>query len=181
MSDYKNVMLTSPDNVKAENQVNYNTSDATIAASIRTAQETYLREVIGDDLLDKLKLLVYGDLTGEGEALSDDDNKDYAELLDDYIEPFLVAKTVVEIVYPISFEIRNIGVIEKYDTNITSTNLQNLASIRNYYETLACDRANRLIEYLEKNSFLFPEVEVKCGCGKKDSLNKRYVNTGIKL
>ena len=56
MSDYKKVMLISPDDVKSTGNINYNVDDEVIGAAIRTAQNIYLTDVLSSELVEKLQL-----------------------------------------------------------------------------------------------------------------------------
>lgn len=170
------VFLISPDDVKAKSQINYNVDDGTVGTAIRDAQSIYLREIIGDKLLERLQEMVVDD------SIDAEENAAYLDLLDNYITEFLSYKANVEICMPISMKIRNIGVSQDSDTNITAAQLNNIEHVRDYYETQACDKANRMICFLLENKKAFPELE-NCGCGhgcKSPNLNKQ-VNTNLWL
>lgn len=184
MTPYLNTMLTSPDAVKAESQINYNVDDNVIGASIRTAQSLYLQEIIGSELLKKLQLLVFNAINKNEDNIDDDENAIYKDLLDDYVEPLLIAQTLMETCVPISMKIRNIGVSQDNDYNIVSAQLTAVKELRDYYETHCDHLATRLSQYLCHNKELFPELSAEdCGCGIfiKPSLGKEYGNTGLWL
>ncbi len=182
MAEIKDTLLISPNAIKASTEINYNVDDAMTARAIRTAQNTYLREIIGERLLDKLKTLEYNAINSLHPNTDDEESEDYAFLLNTYVKPYLEARTQVEILLPISFNIRNIGAgAGKYDTNIAQTNIQNVNYMRDNYRTLSCDRENRLIEYLEGAKDLYPELG-NCPCRAKDNkLGERAANTGLWL
>ena len=166
------IYLVSPDDVKAASNINYNVDDGDVASAIRTAQNIYLRDIIGDNLLEAVQGMV------SGNTLSD--NPAYETLLDDYISEYLTYKACVEMCIPISFKLRNIGVSQDYDTNIQAAQIRNIAEVADYYETQAIDKANRMIDFLLDNRDAFPELDVHCVCGHEPDLRKK-ANTNLYL
>lgn len=167
------IFLISPDDVKAKSQINYNVDDSTVASAIRDAQSIYLREILGDVLLEKLQ-----DLVTDG--IDNPENEAYKALLDDYVGEYLAYRANVEICLPISLKIRNIGISQDSDTNIQAAQIDTIEHIRDYYLTQACDKANRMICFLLENEPAFPELKV-CSCRKgckSPNLNKQ-VNTNL--
>lgn len=175
MINYNKIFLVSPDDVKSSSQINYNTDDGVLGSAIREAQSVYLKDIIGKPLLNKLQELV---IDGGLEA---EENQAYLVLLDDYVTPYLIAKTQVCIIPEISLKIRNIGLSQDSDTNIQASTINNIEYMADMYETQACDKANRMICFLKENKKAFPELEV-CGCSDCDKphLNKQ-VNTRLWL
>lgn len=174
MTDYNKIYLVSPDDCKANSQINYNVDDGVLGAAIREAQSVYLKDIIGKALLERLQELIVDGLDAE-------ENVAYLDLLDNYIFHYLVAKTQVCIIPEISLKIRNIGLSQDSDTNIMAANINSLDNMADYYETQACHYANRMICFLLENKKAFPELEV-CGCSDCDKphLNKQ-VNTRLWL
>lgn len=179
--DIRNVMLVSPDKVKTDTFVNYNLSDSIVGEAIRIAQNTYLREIIGDGLLYHLKELVYNAIKGLEDNIDDPGNAIYADLLDNYIEPYLQKRSQVEVLRPVSFDTRNIGVSAKYDTNIAQATMQNVEKMEDYYKTLSVDAENRLKGYLKANRESFPEIVAGCSCGANTPDMRLSINTGLWL
>lgn len=180
MSDIKNVMLISPDEVKAYGDINLNVDDSVMGASIRASQ-IYLRDVIGTPLMERLQTLVYNAIQGNDDNIEEPQNALYKELLDDYVQTALAYKVSSEICDRISLKIRNIGVSQDNDTNINSASLRQINRIKNVNETYWCDSLNRMFEWLKVHKEHFPELE-GCGCGdRKPNLNNKFGNTGIWL
>lgn len=174
------ILLVSPDDVKAESQINYNCDDGVVSQCIKTAQEMYLKEIIGKSLLDRLKLLVYNSINLYDDSIESPENFEYKECLDDYIMPYLTAKANSEICIQISLKIRNVGVSQDSDTNIQAAQLENVKYLRKYYETLVCDKATELSQWLSKSSL----EEIKdnpCDCGKNNLVGRRFANTDLFL
>ena len=156
--------LIDTDSVKAATLVNYNCSDEEVGYAIRESQDVYLREILGNALLGKcVELAISGTIDEEGYEA-------YGELVDKYIYQYLVAKSQEQILIPISFKIRNIGVSQDSDTNVTSQQLQTVIDLQNYWKTISIDRGNRLKCFLRENRAAFPELETgSCVCGACDN------------
>lgn len=159
-----NYYLIDTDSVKAASLVNYNCSDEEVGYAIRESQDVYLREILGNALLEKCVELASGD------TLDNEGNEAYKDLIDKYIYDFLVAKSQEQILIPISFKIRNIGVSQDSDTNVASQQFQNVIDLHNYWNVISEDKANRLKCFLKENRDAFPELEAgSCVCGACDN------------
>lgn len=169
------IFLVSPDDVKAASNINYNVNDSDVASAIRTSQNIYLRDIIGDNLLEALQEMV------SGGTITSAENSAYLELLDNYVSEYLIYKANVEITVPISLKIRNIGISQDYDSNIAAAQLENIEKLADYYETQADDKQNRMIDFLIENKSAFPELEIYCPCGKKAPCLKKTANTKLYL
>ena len=97
---YKNIYLVSPDDVKAASNINYNVDDNDVSSAIRTSQDIYLRDIIGDKLLEALQEMV------SAGTIDNPENSAYLTLLDDYVSEYLTFKACVEICVPISLKIK---------------------------------------------------------------------------
>lgn len=164
--------LVSPDDVKAASNINYNVDDGDCASAIRTAQNIYLRDIIGDNLLDAVIEYASGGTLSAHTA--------YEELLDNYITEYLVYESMVQVLIPISFKIRNIGISQDYDANIQAAQLRNILEIEDWYRTQSIDKCNRMIDFLLQNRAAFPELDMHCTCGEEPNLKKR-ANTQLYL
>ena len=180
MENSRLVMLISPNEVKAIGQVNYNVNDDTIGYAIRTAQDIYLEDLIGTLLYHRLQELVYNAVSGLEDNIDEAENAEYAILLDEYVEPYLIAKTTVECLLPLTYKVRNVGVTKNTDSNILASQLQELQYVLNYNNTQVAHYATRLSKYLCENKSLFPELNVKGNCcGKKARIGREYANNAI--
>lgn len=177
MTEYKNTMLISPDEVKSAGFVNYNVSDDVIGAAIRTSQKVYLRDVIGNDLLEKLQVLVYNAIIGEEPNIDSEENIAYKTLLDDYISDVLTYRVSMELCSYLTMKLRNIALVKNSDTNAQPVNLDELQFMQEQYDTLFNDGLNRMVEFICSNKAAYPESDFTCGCGK----NPKYANTNLWL
>lgn len=176
-NNYKNTMLISPTRVKESGELNVGVEDRQIAASIRTAQNIYLRDVLGTDLIEKLQLLVFNKISGVNDNIDDPENIAYKTLLDEYLQDALVYKTVIDLAMRKSFEIRNMGVVQNYDTNVQASDLETVKYLQNYLETMYNDKLNRMVEFLCANKEAIPESKFTCGCKPKT----KFANTNLYL
>ena len=169
--------LIDTDSVKASSLVNYNVNDEDCGYAIREAQNTYLRDILGDALLDKCVELA------SGNTLDDEGNEAYRELVDTYIFDYLSAQAQVCLLVPISFKIRNIGVSQDSDTNVVSQQIDTVNELQQYWKTISIDRANRMRCFLRENKAAFPEISNNCVCGgcKKGADLKLEANTNLML
>ena len=174
----KDIMLISPEEVKAQSDINYNVDDTMIGASIRVSQNVYLRDVIGTELLEKIQQLIANAIEDNGDMKIDDEGAiAYKTLLDDYITPVLTYKVASEICARISKRIRNAGVVSNSDTNMNAASLQDIVYMKDTYDTYYNDALNRMVEFICKNEEAYPESNFVCGCGK----SPKYARTGLWL
>ena len=178
MQNYLNTMLISPKIVKQSGELNLNCDDAQIGASIRTAQNVYLTDVIGADLVHRIQELVYNKIKGSGSTIDDQENIAYKTLLEDYIQDSLVYKTVIDLCMRASLKVRNMGVVQNSDTNVMAANIDDIKHLQNYVETMYNHSLNRMAEFICANKDAYPESKIKCGpCGG----NNRYANINLWL
>lgn len=168
----QSVYLISPETVKATTNVNLNVTDDILSYAIRVSQDMHLSQIIGESLLNTLKqkAKLYLQMGAEIE-------EPYYTLLYSYVIPFLASQSVVEVCIPISFKIRNIGVVKNSNTNAETQGIDDILRLKAYYEGISCDRANRITDYLSENVSLFPELQDN---GFKIT-NKHYSAVGLYL
>lgn len=148
---HKRIFLISEDVLKSETIINDNTGSEYIGPAIETSQDIYLQQLIGSELLDKLYSLI------ESSEITNDTNKQYKTLLDEYITNYLKFKVLSEITIPLAYKYRNTGVIQTNGTNVTNTTMRDAGLVQNHYEVRATFYADRLTSYLCANSGQFPE------------------------
>ena len=116
----KEILLTSEASVKGLTAISDNVESKYLLPAIREAQEIYLREIIGDPLLAKLKWCVDNDAfrgSFSTEAFNESfqadtgSNQPYKNLLDK-IQYYLAYKAVAELIPKVSHKIANMGVVK---------------------------------------------------------------------
>lgn len=177
------VMLISPDTIKAMGEIDQNVDDGVIGASIRAAQNIYVQAVIGTNLLNRLQELVYNTIMNGGESIKDPENAYYKALLDRYLRDVIAYKVASEICVRNSLKIKNAGVVQLSDTNVNAVSLADIKYLKETYDTYYNAALNRMIEYLKDNKDAFPELESECKCGgnRPNFLNNKYGNIGLYL
>lgn len=184
MENVKNIMLISPDTIKAASYVNYNVDDGTVGASIREGQEIHLQSIIGSNLLKRLQQLVLNAVEYEEDNIDSDENLLYKQLLDDYIEPYLTNKVQALLCVPLSLKIRNLGIVKTGDTNVNTPSLKEVMALQTRFNGMAAKYATYLSKYLCAHKDDFPELsQGDCGCGVfvPPILGKTFVETGLVL
>ena len=182
--EIKDVMLTSPNAVKGVSYVTNNVSDDMIGASIREAQEIHLQSIVGSELLYRLQELVYNAMEEETDNIEDDVNHAYKELLDVYVEPYMISKTQFLLCAPNSYKSRNMGVVTNSDTNVNDAGMENVGKMMARYNTEAARRATALSMYLCANKADFPELtQSACGCRAyvQPMIGRRFINVPLNL
>lgn len=178
INDFKNVMLISPKKVKEYGNINLNVDDGEIGAAIRISQSIYLREVVGQDLIEHIQQLIYNKVKGNPDNIDDPENEPYKVLLEDYLTPALVYRTAVELCQILTLKIRNMGLVKNNDTNVETTSASELSHMKEYYDTFVNDAYNRIADFLCENKKAYVEVDDNyCTCSEKP----KYGRTGLWL
>lgn len=166
------VFLVSEATMKKNSVVNNNVDGMYLLTAIEFAQDAGLQPIIGTKLYNKLMDLVEnGSITG---------STDYKYLLDEYITPYLVNKVTADIQIPLSFKLRNQGVVQQTDANTYVPSMKDIQYVIQNYENKANFYSNRLSDYLRANRSKYPEYCSVDSCADMPS-NKDAYNTGIFL
>ena len=174
---YDNIMLISPNTVKSLGSVSLNLDDTFLGSAIRTAQEVYLKDVIGVELVDRLKELVYGKISGSGSSIDEVEYTAYKVLLDEYVKQVLATKTIIEAEVEASYKTRNLGVVKNSDTNASYASNDEISWLLDYHRTSYNHYLNRMAEYLCSQKAAIPESTFDCNCKPK----KKFANTNLFL
>lgn len=172
--EYKNVMLISPDTIKTMGDINSNLDEEIIGASIRAIQNVYLVDVLGTKLVDKLQQLTYNTIKGLEDSLDDDHNNHFKVLLTIYIPNVMGYKVVSDLCLKTALKIRNAGVVNTNDNNVTNVSLKDVKYLMDIYETYYNSALNRMMEYIKENEEQFKEFIKVCKVNK-------YGNIGLYL
>ena len=127
--------------------LNDNIASELILPSIQTAQDIYLRQTLGDSLLDKICSLVRDNELEEP----------YKTLLDEYIIIYLEYLAMAELCVPSTFKLGNIGVAQNYDSNVNTQTIANVRYLESYYKQKASFYENRLTTFIQQHYNLYPE------------------------
>jgi len=141
------VFLISETYLKNNYSLNQNVDTIYINSKIIKVQNIHLQDKLGTLLLNAIKTMVTGaTITG-----------DYQTLLEDYIQPYVGAWTMVEIIPDIKYKVMNKGLVEQNSDNSSPADLEatrwRMQILRDEAEALG----ERLRLYLLDNYTLFPE------------------------
>ena len=178
MANYRKTLLISAAELKNANTlISNNVDDNYLSATIITVQEVYLEQVTGTALYHKLQELIYNQITNAPDALNDLENINYKNLLEDMIKPFLKARCTVDVLYPVAYKIRNMGVMKSSDTNLQNADMNDIKYLEKQYLTYVAEYEQRLSKYLCENREMFPELDADIpSYFDEPSLGKDYAN-----
>lgn len=166
------VYLISEATMKKNSVVNNNVDGMYLLPAIEFAQDSGLQPIIGTKLYNKLMDLVEsGEITGA---------TDYKYLLDEYVTQYLVNKVTADIQIPLSYKLKNQGVVQTTGENTFTPSMKDLQYVINHYQMQADFYANRLSDYLCANNKKYPEYKSCDSCADMPAKKGAY-NTGIFL
>lgn len=151
---YKDILLTSEDDIKTYTNLNENTDGKYISPAIYMAQKNELEGCIGTRLVRKIQDLIGTD------TIDDERNEKYKELLDDYIADFLAYATIVRLLPIVSFKIGNIGVVRTEDEKVVTMPYDEVFNLKDYYQNQTDYLMYRMQRYLLENYDDFPELKL---------------------
>lgn len=148
------ILLTSTKFIRTVTNISDNVTDKYLLPALRESQEINLQEILGTELLNKVKELI---ATGK---IEDDTNKDYKELVDN-CSYFLAYATIANLCIITSFKIDNIGVNVTGDDNVNNLPMNDVFRLQDYYIHKRDFYALRLQRFIIRNHKKYPEVD-KC-------------------
>lgn len=141
------VLFVNPDFLKRLTSLNGSVEDSYVIPSVILAQDKYLQQYLGTDLLDKLKADVKASsLTGN-----------YLTLMDEYVRKVVCWWTMVDLVPTLYVKIDNGGLVIRSSDNTQAISPDDLYREVERARTNAQFYTQRLLSYLCNNSELFPE------------------------
>ena len=151
-NNYNNVLLVGEDYVKSNTPISNNLDGKYLLPSIAHAQRSQLEETIGTQLLKKLQELV-GTST-----IDDEGNEHYKNLLDNYVQDYLMYLAIADIVVSTSFKINNFGVNRAEDEKVYSASYSEVMQMKKYLLDKADYCRFRLQRFLIANYANFTEL-----------------------
>ena len=159
MNNFRNTLLISVKELKSNGTLfSNNVDDGYLNSTIITCQEVYLEQVTGTALYHKLQELVYNQITGQEDGIYAPGNEAYKDLLEEMVKPYLKARATVDILYPVSYKIRNMGVMKSSDTNLQNADMNDIKYLEKQYLTYVAEYEQRLSKYLCANKEKFEEL-----------------------
>ena len=177
-NNFRTTLLISAKELKNNGTIiSGNIDDNYLSSTIVTCQEVYLEQITGTALYHKLQMLVYNQITGQEDGIYDPGNEDYRELLEEMVKPYLKARATVDILYPVSYKIRNMGVMKSSDTNLQNADMSDIKYLEKQYLTYVAEYEQRLSKYLCANKEKFEELAADVPAYfDSPSLGKDYAN-----
>lgn len=160
------VLLISEQTIKTNSVINNNVDTMYILPAIEFAQDEGLQPLIGTKLYEKLMYLVEQDII--------QDNSDYQLLLDEYITPYLLNKVTADIQIPLSYKLRNQGVVQQTSENTYVPSMKDTQYVIQHYDNKANFYANRMSDYLKANRSKYPEYGSVDSCADMPSNSGAY-------
>ena len=152
------ILLISEDMVRSYSEISDNVFGKSLLPAIRTAQDLYLEEFLGSCLYKKILELV-----GDG-TIKDQENVAYKDLLDEYIQPFLLERVVADLIPVVGSKIANLGVFKSSDQYTENVSAGEVERLQNLHVIKANHYAKRMQLFLKGNRSAFPELDC-CSCG----------------
>lgn len=177
-NNFRTTLLISAKELKNNGTIlSGNIDDNYLSSTIVTCQEVYLEQITGTALYHKLQMLVYNQITGQEDGIYAPGNEDYRELLEEMVKPYLKARATVDILYPVSYKIRNMGVMKSSDTNLQNADMSDIKYLEKQYLTYVAEYEQRLSKYLCANKEKFEELAADVPAYfDSPSLGKDYAN-----
>ena len=152
--DYRNILLISEDYIKSESNLDNNVSGKYLQSAIKLAQDISLQSTIGTKLLESLQKKC---IDAE-DNIDNEENIKYKELLDYYIQPFLLYQVLSDIIIPITYKLSNFGVMRTDDEKDIVAEPSQVNLLKKYYQDKADFFKNRLQDWVITYYNDFPEL-----------------------
>ena len=177
--EYVNTLLISPTELKSESLINSNCDDKPLSNIVTTTQEIYLVKITGTALMRKLQELVYNQVKGLPNNITQEGNEHYLDLLENYVKPYLRYHALKSFLVENSFKFRSAGVVRVSDTNMNYTSVEDIKFLQQHFSTYIAEYEDRLSKYLCSNKSNFPEIQAEIpSYMDSPSVGKDYSNTG---
>lgn len=155
---YKDVLFISEDYIKSESTLDNNVSGKYLLTAIKMAQDVELRSIIGKCLLEAIQAKIFN------KEIDEQENVIYKDLLDAYIQPFLLYQVLSEIIIPVSYKMSNFGLMQSSDEKDYAVDNKQINLVREYYLNKANVYKKRLQDYLCKHRSEYVELKSNCEC-----------------
>lgn len=155
-----NVLLIDETQLKNSGIIDRNMSPEKLKAAILLAQDISLQSIIGTSLLEKLQILI------KDGTIGDDINSNYKNLIDHYIQDFLLYSVMSELQIIVNFPVANVGVYSKIsetNDNKQALSLADTKYMKQYYSDKAEFYAKRMADYICVNIDKYPEYNKSVG------------------
>lgn len=154
-----NVLLISEDFIKTNSTLNDNAFGKTLRPAIIEAQDIGLQMIVGECLYKKILDLV------RTNDIQEEENVMYKDLLDYYVQPFLLYAVLSNTVLTLNAKIGNIGTVVTKDEYVVNLTQGEMDLLKTEFTNKADFYTKRMQQFLLNNKSAFPEIEqCECGC-----------------
>lgn len=140
----KDVILVSENFVRSNTNISSNLQDKFIQSAVREATDVDFEELVGTNLLNKLKELI------EKQEVNAPENRIYKKLLD-IAKYYLAYCAVARLVVISSVKIDNIGANVTSDNNVQALDFDDVFRLEKYYQNKADVYKKKVQVFLQKN------------------------------
>jgi hypothetical protein len=146
--------------IKENSPLTYNVDAKNIYSHVVDAQELHLNPLLGDEFVDYLVGLT-------APSFRED------ELIDKYIKPALMWRTLWLLTPFLTNDVRNKGFMVNTDDNASQTIPNEVGYMRKIIQSRASQREDLIIKYIKKYKEDFPLYKEQDGLIKPDNCDKR--------
>jgi hypothetical protein len=136
----------STEEIKENSVVNGNVDPKLILPTLISVQDTYLKDLIGRDFYKELCTQI------NAENVSTDNT----DLIEEYIQPYLVNKVISEMVVDANYKIRNKALMVSSSDNAQPLDTDGMNIVQQKYRSIAESYKNSLVEFLNCNRLKYP-------------------------
>ena len=177
MKEYRKSLLINVAELKTNTVISGNIDDKFLLSAIMTCQEVHLEDLIGTALYHKIQQLVYNTVKKQADNINAPENEIYLTLLDEFIKPFLKAKCTVELLYNVSYKMKNAGVVKTSDTNVSNADIEEIKYLERQYSVYVNSYSERISKFLKEHFDEIPELSIDKPLYYNDAnINKEYAS-----
>jgi len=166
------IIFIDADYIKAYSQVGGNVDDKYLLSATITAQDKYIQPMLGTNLYKDLKTNI-ANLSGA--------NANYPTLMDEYIRMATMRWTLVELYPYLSNKVLNSSISQISGTNASPIPKSEVDSLISLERNNAQFYSERLIDYLQANTSLFPKYNTTTSSDQMQPSYSAYYENGMTI
>ena len=177
MKEYRKSLLISVAELKTNTIISGNVDDKFLLSAIMTWQEVHLEDLIGTALYHRIQELIYNTVKKQDDNINKPENEIYRTLLDEYIKPFLKSKCTVELLYIVSYKMKNAGMVKTSDTNVANADMDEIKYLERQHSVYVNSYSERISKFLKEHFDDIPELSIDTPLYYNDAnINKDYAS-----
>ena len=177
MKEYRKSLLISVAELKTNTIISGNVDHKSLLSPIITCQEVHLEDLIGTALYHRIQELIYNTVKKQVDNINAPENEIYRTLLDEYIKPFLKSKCTVELLYIVSYKMKNAGMVKTSDTNVANADMDEIKYLERQHSVYVNSYSDRISKFLKEHFDDIPELSIDTPLYYNDAnINKDYAS-----